>query len=196
MAQVRLPHVPHFDLWDMFTRSHVSVLKLFFLYAVPLSVLPPVMIHYAGVTYGGHLLPVLSEIQLTTIGIVFFIAELAMTFVVAYVIQRLGGVIDMRPAFEDAYKMAVVVATPLWLVPLFLFIPSFILNITAGAMALILSGILIFYNVPSVLKIEEEGHAFLLSGSILAAGMVAWAAMLYITFLSWGFITATLPLLE
>jgi hypothetical protein len=78
---------------------------------------------------------------------------------------------------------------------LFLFIPSFILNLTVGAAALILSGILIFYNVPSILKVEEEGHAILLSGSILAVGMVAWAAMMYLTFLSWGFITATLPLL-
>lgn len=194
MAQLHFPQMLHFEKWNALTDKHMSVLKLFFFYAVPLSVLPPVMIHYAGVTYGGNLIK-LSEMQLQTIGIVFFIAELAMTFLVAYIIQRMGAVVNIKPPFEDAYKLAVVVPTPLWLAPLFLFIPSVILNLTVGAAAMILSGILILYNAPAILKVEEEGHAILLSGCILAAGMVAWAAMMYLTFLTWSFVTSTLPLL-
>ncbi len=194
MAQIHLPHMPHFEGWDTFTGSHMSVLKLFFLYALPLSVLPPVMIHYAGVTYGGDLWK-LSEMQLQTIGVVFFLVELVMTFLVAYIIKRMGEVVDMKPAFEDCYKLAVVVPTPLWIAPLFLFIPSAILNVTVGAIALMISGVLIYYCVPSILKIEEAGHAMLLSGSILAAGMVAWAAMMYLTFLTWSFVTSNLLLL-
>lgn len=192
MAQLNLPHS---GMWDTFTHTHTSVLKLFLLYAVPLSVVPPVMIYYAGVTYGGHLLPALSVVQLEAIGIVFFIAELAMTFVVASVIQRLGDVIDIKPAFEDCYKLAVVVPTPLWLAPLFLFIPSFMLNLTVVSLALIFSGMLIFYNVPAILNVEEKGHAILLSGSILAAGAVAWAVMMYITLLSWSFVGSSLMLM-
>ncbi len=195
MAQLHLPHMPHFESWNTFTDSHMSVLKLFFLHALPLSVFPPVMIHYAGITYGGHLLTVLTEMQLLTIGIVFFLSELMMTFLVAIVIQRMGNVVDIQPAFADAYKLAVVVPTPLWLAPLFLFVPSIMLNVTVGAAALILSGILIFYCVPSILKVDEKGHAILLSSSILAAGMVAWAAMMYLTFITWSFVTSSLLLL-
>lgn len=191
MAQVHLRS----EIWDTFTGSRMSVLKLFFLYAVPLSIVPPAMIYYAGATYGGHLLPVLTSIQLQSIAIVFYVVELVMTFLVAIVIQRMGDVVDIKPAFEDCYKLAVVVPTPLWISPVFLFIPSFIFNLSIGAVALILSGILIFRNVPAILKVEEEGHAILLSGSILAAGMVAWVAIMYLTFLSWSFITSTLPLL-
>ena len=145
MAQVRLRS----EIWDTFTGSHMSVLKLFFLYAVPLSLVPPAMIYYAGATYGGHLLPVLQSIA-----IVFYLVELVMTFLVAIVIQRMGDVVDIKPAFEDCYKLAVVVPTPLWISPVFLFIPSFIFNLTIGAVALILSGILIFKNVPAILKVE------------------------------------------
>ena len=195
MAQIHMPHLPHFEGWNTFTSSHMSVLKMCLFYAVPFSLLPPVMIHYAGITFGGRSLPMLSEMQLDTVGLVFFLAELAMTFVIAYVIQRMGAIVEMETAFEDAYKLAVVVPTPLWLAPLFLFIPSVILNVTVGAMALILSGILIFYGVPPILKVEEKGHAMLLSGSILAAGMVAWAAMMYITFLTWSFVTSSMLLL-
>ena len=54
---------------------------------------------------------------------------------------------------------------------------------------------LIFYTVPSILKVEEEGHSVLLSGSILAAGMVAWAAMMYLTLVTWSFASSSLLLL-
>lgn len=190
MAQFHLPHMPHFAMWDTFTHTHMSALRLFLLYAVPLSLVPPAMIYYAGVTYRAGLLPELSVTQLQGIGIVFYLTELVMTFVVAYVIQRMGELVDIKPAFDDAYKLAVVVPTPLWLAPLFMFIPSFMLNLTMGAAALILSGMLIFYSVPQILKVEEKGHAMLLSGSILAAGMVAWAVMMYLTLLFWSFGTS------
>jgi hypothetical protein len=191
MAQL---HLPHTGVWDAFTHSHLSVLRLFLFYAVPLSVIPPAMIYYAGITYGGGLLPVMSAMQLQAIGIVFFLSELAMTFLVAYVIQRFGDVVDIRPAFEDAYKLAVVAPTPLWLAPLFLFVPSLIFNVTVVAAALMISGILIFKSVPPILRVEEKGHAMLLSGSILSAGTVAWAAMMYITLITWSMVTAS-PLL-
>lgn len=195
MVQLHLPHTPLVEMWDVFTRTHMSTLKLCFLWAFPLSIVPPAMLYYAAVTYGSQLLQ-LTEMQLITIVALFLIVEMAMTFIVATLIQYTGEVIDIRPDFEDAYKLAVVVPTPLWLAPLFLFIPSFILNITVGALALILSGMLIFYNVPAILKVEEKGHAMLLSGSILAVGMVAWAVLMYVTLLSWGWITSTLPLMR
>ncbi|HYR05422.1 MAG TPA: YIP1 family protein [Gallionella sp.] len=190
MTQSGLRHIPQLLGWDAFTHSRMSALKLFLLYAAPLSFVPPIMIYYAGVTYGGQLLPVLKVTQLEGIGIVFYVAELVMTFVIAYVIQRLSELVDIKPAFADAYKLAVVIPTPLWLAPLFLFIPSFMLNLTAGAAALIFSGMLIFYSVPPILGIEERGRAMLLSGSILAAGMVAWATMMYLTLLFWSFDTS------
>lgn len=194
MPKLHLPHTPLSSGWATLTHTHISVLKLCLFFAVPLSVLPPLMLYYAGVTYGGQLLPALSTTQLQLIGTVFFLTELAMTFLVAYIVQGLAEWVDRKPAFEDAYKLAVVVPAPLWLAPLFLFIPSFMVNLTAGAAALILSAMLIYYSAPAILKIEEKGHAILLSGSILAAGMVAWAVMMYLTLLTWNWI-AVIPAL-
>jgi len=195
MAQLHMPHMPHFAAWDTLTHSHISVLRMCLFYAVPLSIVPPAMIYYVGMVYGGSLLPALSMMQLQTIAVTFFLVEVAMTFVVAYAIQRTCGIIDMKPAYEDCYKLAVVVPTPLWLVPLFMFIPSFMLNLSAGSAALIFSGLLIFYAVPSILKVEEPGHAVLLSGSILAVGLVAWGAMMYLGLLTWSFVSSSLLLM-
>lgn len=198
MAQLHIPHmphVPHYSRWETFARKEISVLKLCCLYAVPLSIVPPVMIYYAGMMYGGHLLPVLSSMQLLVIGAVFFVCELAMTFVVASIIPGLAELVDIKPTFEECYKLAVIVPTPLWLAPLFLFVPSFMLNLAVASAAMILSGILIFYCVPVIFRIEEKGHAILLSGSLLSVGMVAWAVMMYLTFLSWSFVTSDLLLM-
>lgn len=181
MPKFHLPHMPHWAVWDTFTHTHLSTMKLFFSYALPLSIIPPAMIYYAGVTYRGGILPELTTMQLLDIGIVFFAAELAMTFLMAYIIQRLGQLVDIKPPFEDAYKLTLVVLTPVWLAPLFLFIPSLVLNLIVAALALILSGMLIFYSVPPILKVEEEGHATLLSGAVLAAGLVAWVSMMLLT---------------
>lgn len=196
MAQLHIPHMPHYEGWETLARSHMSVLKLFLFYALPMSVLPPVMLHYSGIAYGGNfILPILNGMQLQVIGIVFLVTELAMTFLMAYVIQRLCELVDIKPVFEDAYKLAVVVPTPLWLTSLFLFIPSFILNLTAGSAAMIISGVLIYYGVPSILKVEEKGHATLLSGSILAAGLVGWAVMMYLTLITWHWVSSSMLLM-
>jgi hypothetical protein len=195
MAQIHIPHAPHSEAWDMLSHIHISVVKMLLFYAVPLSVIPPAMIYHAGVMYGGNILPMLSDLQLLTIGGVFFVVELVMTFAVAYLIRRVSNDIDIKPAFEDCYKLAVVVPTPLWLAPVFLFIPSFILNIIAGAAALMLSGILIFYSVPLILKVESDNRAFSLAASILAVGMIAWVAMMILTLMTWSFVSSSLLLL-
>ncbi len=58
-----------------------------------------------------------------------------------------------------------------------------------------LSGILIFYSVPAIFKIEEEGHSILLAASILAAGMVGWVAMMLLTLVTWSFVSSSLLLM-
>jgi Yip1 domain len=196
MAQTHLPHMPHYERMDTLSKKHTSVMKLFFLYALPLSLVPPVMIHYSGDKFAGNLLPMLSNMQLLATCVIFFVAELAMTFLAAYVIQRMGQAIKRRPVFEDAYKVAVIAPTPLWLAPLFLFIPSVIVNATILAVALIISGILVFYNAATILKVEDEGQAILMSGTIVAIGMAAWAVMMYLTLVTWNWIIFAKPLLH
>lgn len=189
---MKMLHFPEFHGWDYLAHSHTPVARMYLLYALPLSLIPPLMLYYAGINYSGEMLPSLSPMQLQTIGVVFFLVETAMLFLMARIIQRLGRVIEIEPSYEDAFKLAVIAPTPLWLVTLFLFIPSFAVNLTAGALALLAVGTLIYYGVPAVFRIEEKGHAILLSGSIFAAGLVGWAAMMYLTLLTWSMVTSSL----
>lgn len=186
MFRLHLPYMSASNGWARISQNHVSVLKLFFLYALPLSVLPPLMLNYAAATHGTKLLPALNSMQLQWIGMVFFLIELAMPFVVALAVQRITEWVVRKPPYEDAYKLAVVVATPLWFSSLFLAIPSFMLIVTAVASALICSAVLIYFGVASILHIEDKADASILFGLILGIGMVTWSMMMYFTLLTWS----------
>lgn len=191
MNMLHLPELHHFE--DIGKR-HFSVARMFFLYALPLSLVPPLMFYEAGMRYSSETLFAMNAHQLQFIGLVFFITETAMLFLMAGMVQRLGAVIDIAPSYEDAFKLSVLAPTPLWLAPLALFVPSFTVDLTVGALALILPSLLVYYAVPGILKVEDTGKARLLAGSISAAGMVGWAAMMYVTLLTWNVVTSSLPL--
>ena len=193
MAQSQFPNTPDLKGLDALTHNYVPVFKLFFLYAIPLSLIPPIMLKYIGGKYAAQFLPALNDKQLLNAGITLFIAELIMTFLVAFIIQRMSRIVRIRAPFSDAYKLAVIVPTPFWLVPLFLLIPSIIVNATVIVLALIISGFLIFYNAPAILRVEDEGHAILLSGTILAIGMVAWVLMMYLALITWSWVASSVP---
>ena len=82
--------------------------------------------------------------------------------------------------------MAAVVPTPLWLVPLALFVPSLVFNILMMLTALACSAALIFQGVDRTYDLRDEGHSLLLAGSVFAAGLVAWIIMLVLAFVCWG----------
>lgn len=209
--------VHFFEVWKRWVRRHhLPTAALFFLYVLPLSAIPPLMFNYAGTHYGDVLLPGLTGSALMIISTVFFVAELAMTFVLAEFIQRLGNaafrimhtqyemlsyptpdqpskgtLIQLRKVdFRDAYTLAAISPTPLWLASFALFIPNFVTVAMIGAIGLILSLYILFAATPLVLKIEEKGEGVLMGWVLLIIGMIGWASMMYLTFLTWGYATS------
>lgn len=214
-------HLPHFDGWETISRSHLSVATMFFFYVLPMSFIPPLMLYYAGTAYQEDLPSILSLTtnQLQILSGVFFIAELAGVFLMATAIEfmantelkvihsrqklleypaetpTLGTPVDVpRVEYHDAFMLAAVAPTPLWLAPLFLFIPSFMINATIGALALLAATLILYYATPAILKLDEKGEGALMRYVMITGGMVAWAAMMYLTLLTWSLATSTLSL--
>ncbi len=218
MHATHFPHMPkplHFEGWERWVRRHhFPTAAMFLFYVLPLSAIPPLMLYYAGTHYD-VLLTSITEREMMIIGSVFFAAELAMTFLLAAFIEGLGnaasrimhtryeilnfpapeepseGVIlqHRKIDFRDAYTLAAISPTPLWLVSLSLFIPNIGAVATLGAFALILSLYILYSATPSVLKIEGKGEGILMGWVLLTIGMIGWAAMMYLTFLTWGYVT-------
>lgn len=207
----------HSGGWKYFARSHFSVATLFFSYVLPMSIIPPLMLYYAGMAYRDNLLPALtlSGGQLQTLGVVFFIAELVMVFLVAGAVEWLANaafsmmhsrqkllqypaetptvVAAQEPRkveYHDAFMLAAVAPTPLWIASLCLFIPSFIVDMTIGALALVAAGAIVYYATPAIFKLEEKGEGALFGYMMISVGLVAWAAMMYVALFAWNIVTS------
>lgn len=180
--------VSHEEGWNWLMRLHPSETRLYLGYAVPLSVIPPVMLFYAWHAYR-QALPAaisISMSQALLLCVIFFLVEVVMVPIMGAVIQRIGEVADINLPFQDAFALAAVVPTPLWIAPLFLLVPSLLLNAAVLACALIAVGLLIYQGVPKVFAIEDRSTSLLLAGSVIAAGLVAWVGMMVLALVIWG----------
>ncbi|MEQ1667509.1 MAG: hypothetical protein ABL868_03550 [Sulfuriferula sp.] len=217
---MQLSHSPQLLPFEALKRwineHHVHTINLFLFYVLPLSTIAPLMLYYAGTNHDIALLSTLDSAQLTFISSVFFLAEIAMTFILAGFIQALGNATfrithtqyemlnypipdvvspgkllqRLTVDFRDAYTLAAIAPTPLWLVSLVLFIPSFTAVATLGVIALGLSMYVLYAAAPAILKIEGKGEGVLMGWVLLSVGMVGWAVMMYLTFISWAYITS------
>lgn len=176
---------PH-EGWDWLMRVHPSVPRLFVGFVVPMSLIPPAMLLYAWHAYGVGRLPEITPTRAYLVAAVLYVVQLIVVPVMGAVVQRIGAVIDAHPTYQDAFTFAAVVPTPIWLAPLCLFVPSLLLNALAMLLALIGAGMMIFEGVYRVFRVEDDGHAMLVAGSVLAAGLVAWVAMVGLVFVSSG----------
>lgn len=190
MSLMSLPKMVFSDSegWTDLMRIHPSVEKMYVYYVMPMSMIPPAMIYYSGMKYGGLLVLEMTGDQLMIIAGIFLLAELVMVPFMGWLIQRLGEVVEMNPSYQDAFMLAAVAPTPLWLAPVFLFIPSLMLNLFIAAMALLASAALIFHGAHAVFKMEEKGHTLLMAGSIYAAGLVAWVFLMVLTLVVWNYV--------
>jgi hypothetical protein len=176
----------HGEGWNWLMKEHPPVAKLFILYVMPMSLIPPVMLFYAWLAYSDVLPGNISNNGALGLVTFFYLAELVAVPIMGLVIQKLGSVAGVRPTYQDAFTMAAIAPTPLWLAPLLLFIPKLWIVVVAIFLSLCGAALLIFEGVNRVFDIEEEGHAVLLAGSIMAAGLVAWVTMMVMAFYSWG----------
>ncbi len=221
---MQLTHTTHpHQLWSFeklehwIHQYHVQTVSMFAFFVLPLSAIAPLMFYYAGTHNSIALLSTLTSNQLAFISTVFFVAELAMTFILAGFIEWLGNatfriihtrydmlnyptpetpspgtLLELRKVeFRDAYTLAAIAPVPLWLVSLALFIPSFAIVATLGMLALGLSMYILYSAAPAILKIEGKGEGVLMGWVLLSTGMVGGAAMMYLTFISWAYITSS-----
>lgn len=176
----------HDEGWEWLMRVHPSVPRLFALYVLPMALIPPAMVLYAISASGDRMLGGISMDNAWRIAVLFYCCELLAVPVMAAVIQRLGDVVGARPEYHEAFAFASVVPTPLWLSPVALFIPSLALMGLVMAAAMFASGMLIYEGTYRVFRLDDEGKSRLMAGAVMAAGLVAWVALMGLAFVTWG----------
>lgn len=169
------------DGWQDIVRMHPDV-KRMMAYVVPMSMIPPAMLLYAMLVTPGAVLPAMVP-QVTMgealmVAGAFFIAEIAMVALMASIIQQMGDVVDTSPEYDEAFTLAAIAPTPLWLAPLALFVPSVWFNVAVFSLAWIGSAALIFHGVKPLFRLDTESRARTMGWFVLLAGVMAWLALI------------------
>lgn len=172
--------------WNNLVQSKPSIHRLYLLHVMPFSLIPPLMGYFVGIKFGGEFFPAMAPAKLLLIALIFYVVELVVVPVMAIIIRQLAEIAEIHPTYHQSFLLAAVAPTPLWLAPIFLLFPSVLLNLAVVSLAMMAAAGFIYYGIPSVFGIREEGHAMLMFGAVLIAGVVAWGFLMVSTLVVWG----------
>lgn len=170
--------------WPELIRIHPSVARMFALYVMPMSLIPPAMFVYSISVNPGtvfpELVPHMTGFEALVIAIAFYLAQLAMVPLMASIIQQMGDVVSVKPDYHDAFVLAAVAPTPLWLAALALFVPSLWVSGVVLAVAWVASAALIYHGVLPLFRIDDKSKARLMGSFVLMAGVIGWIALMVV----------------
>lgn len=170
------------DGWDELIRIHPSIARLFAFLVVPLSLLPPAMIYYAGGSYGDVFDPGVSPEQWHAAAGIFFLAELLTIPVMAWLIHLISKMNDIAADYHECFTLAAIAPIPLWLSSLTLFVPNLFVGVIVGGLALFCSVGLIYRGVYALFHMHEgeNAKALLMAAVISGVGLLAWLLLMQI----------------
>ncbi|HMA11573.1 MAG TPA: YIP1 family protein [Steroidobacteraceae bacterium] len=163
--------------WDELARTPPSALRLFLLLVLPFSLVPPLMLEYAGHHLGAALFPGAPAQAWSTTALVFLLAELATVPLMAWAIRSVAHSKRIASDYRDAFTLAAIAAVPLWLSSLVLLSGEIVVILAVLALGVAGSVALIFRGVESVLKVEDSLVAFDVAYTVTALGLVAWVVL-------------------
>lgn len=172
--------------WKDLMQSRPSIHRLYLSHVIPFALIPPLMIFIAGRTHSELFFDLLPGNKLIIVSVAFFLVQLVVVPAMASIVRQLAEVAEIHPSYKDAFILAAVAPTPLWMAPIFLLVPDILVNIGVTSLAMMASAGFIYYGIPVVFKIKEQGHALLLFGAILIAGVIAWGFLMICTLVVWG----------
>lgn len=172
--------------WQALIASQPSMHRLFLLHVIPFALIPSVMIYIAGTKQTLMFFDLLPGNKLLLVSFILFLVQLAVVPVMATIVRQLAEIADSHPSYKQAFTLAAVAPTPLWMAPVFLIVPDMLVNMAVTTLAMMAAAGFIYYGIPTVFKIKEQGHVYLLFGAILVAGVVAWGFLMVCTLVVWG----------
>ncbi len=164
--------------WPELEKIHPGLLKLFAFVILPLALLPPSTLYYAGTYYPELFFAGAAGKDWTRISAVFFLAEMATLCGMGWLIKQVAETDGLRVDYHDAYMLAGIAPIPLWLASLGLLVPSLAFNVILSLVALGLSCGIIYHGIEGLCHTREDVTAASIVQTVIGAGLVAWALLL------------------
>jgi hypothetical protein len=166
--------------WPELEKIHPGLLKLLVFVILPLSLLPPGMLYYAGTHYPEAFLAGAVGKDWAQISVLFFLAEMATLGGMGWLIKQVAETDGLKVDYHDAFMLAGIAPIPLWLASLGLLVPSLAFNATLSMAALGLSCGIIYHGIEGLCHTREDITAASIVQIVIGAGLVAWALLLMI----------------
>ncbi|RTQ99408.1 Yip1 family protein [Halomonas nitroreducens] len=170
--------------WAALRKHRPSITALILWLVLPLSLVPPLMLYYAGTHYGDAFLTGFGDKQWRFITTIFFLAELLTFAVMGWLIHEIANAGTRRIAFRDAYLLAALAPVPLWLSSLGLVVPSLTVNVAIALGALGVSCGIVYHGLQGLCRIHEDVEAMSATYTIMAVSVLAWGLLIA---LIWAF---------
>lgn len=164
--------------WQVVRSTSSTPLLLALLLTMPLSLIPPVMLHYAGTQYGNVFIPGFADKPWFVISIIFFFAEWATFLLMGWLIHNICTTYQKQISYQDAYLLSIIAPIPMWLSGLGLFIPNLMAVASIAIAGLILSCIIVYRGLRGLALIDEDVEAMAFVQTILGACVIAWLLLL------------------
>jgi hypothetical protein len=169
--------------WDELERIHPSVVRLYLLLVLPMSLVPPAMIGYAGIRYGSEYFATATIETWVASAAVFLMAELVTVPLMAWAMVSIASTRNISTNFHDTFAVAAFAAVPLWLSALALFVPNPLFVIGVVLIGLIVSVSLIYHGIAGLLHMHEEVEVASITYTTIGLGVVTWALLIALIFL-------------
>lgn len=166
------------DAWLELSRTRPSARKLFLMLVLPVSLIPPLMLEYAGRHIGLLLFPAAPAQAWTVAALAFLLAELATVSLMVWAIKSVAESKGIASDYEDAFLLAVIALVPMWLSSLVLFSEQLPLVVITLALGVASWALLVFRGVKSVLKIEESLIAVDIAYTVTVLGLITWVVVI------------------
>ncbi len=164
--------------WPEIERMHPRFVKLFAFIVLPLSLLPPLMLLYAGNAHPEMFPAQFADKNWGRLAGVFFLAEMGTLAVMGWLIRQVALTSGLRLDHHDAYLLAAIAPIPLWLSALGLLVPSLAFNVVLALAALGLACGIIYHGIEGLSHTREDISAAGVVQTVIGAGLVAWALLL------------------
>lgn len=175
---LRLP-LPGNDGWQELKRKNFSIPFLAWVVVLPMSLLPPVLLYFAGVHYGDDFMPGFANKEWRFITTILFLAELLTFFIMGWLIHSVMNSDKMEISYHDAYLLAAIAPIPLWLSSLALLVPVLAISVVSVLVGLCFSSLLIYQGIKSLCqRSDDDVVAMSATYTVMAASLLAWGILM------------------
>lgn len=166
--------------WPDLIRTHPGLLRIFAFVVLPLSLVPPLMLYWAGTQQPDMFPPDLRARPWAEVATVFFVAELLSVAAMGWLIRRIAIGHGLELHYHDSYLLASITPVPMWLSALGLLVPTLLFAAAVAAAGLVMSCAILYHGIQAYCRTREDVAAAGLVRTVLGLGFAAWCALLVI----------------